>query len=101
MAGSNILKSGDADRIKLTDAGLSSVLAVVFKEGKKKRKESYIYWMAPEIIDENPGDYETSADMWYDYFVATLSEVCMHDSQHASIITVGHRLIIFCGFKVL
>ena len=54
----------DSGAIKLADAGLSSILSRVNHDGKQRRRDLNVYWMAPEVVEENPGDYETSADMW-------------------------------------
>ena len=52
----------DSGAIKLADAGISGILSRVSHEGKQH--DLNVYWLAPEVVEENPGDYEMSADMW-------------------------------------
>ena len=54
----------DSGAIKLADAGLSNILSRINREGHQRRRDDNVYWMAPEVVEKNPKDYETSADMW-------------------------------------
>mgnify|MGYP001804443794 CR=1 FL=1 len=52
----------DSGAIKLADAVLSNILSRISLDGHQRRLDLNVYWMAPEVVEKNPGGYEASAD---------------------------------------